>query len=59
LAEHQVIRRKRLDLDTKSDTGSSSTGLLDITPSRTDSTLVQVKPLEAAEEKTVEMVFGR
>jgi hypothetical protein len=57
--EHQLIRCNLSVRDTKSDTAGSSTGLLDVAPSRIDSTLVQVRPLGAAEEKLVEMTFGR
>jgi hypothetical protein len=58
-AEHQVIRGKALSHDTKFDTDGSSTGLPDVAPSRTESTLVQVRPLDAVEEKPLETALGR
>jgi hypothetical protein len=41
------------------DTVGFSTGLLDVAPSHIGSTLVQVRRLDAAEEKPMETVFGR
>jgi hypothetical protein len=57
--EHQVIHCNPLGPDTKSDIGGSSTDLLNVAPSEAESTLVQLRALEAAEEKQVEWALGR
>jgi hypothetical protein len=57
--ERQVIPCSTLDSDPKPDTRALSTRLLDVAPSRPESTLVQVRPLGAAEERPVESALGR
>jgi hypothetical protein len=53
-----VIRGNPLDPDPEPDLDSFSAGLLGVELRRTESTLVEVRPLHAAEEQPVEMALG-
>jgi hypothetical protein len=59
LGKPQAIPCDIVGPDPKPDLDGFSTGWFRVAPSRTESTLVQVRPLDAAEEEPVEMAFGR